>query len=62
MRHLPNHPNIVLLKDTYEDEDDVHLIMEFCEGGDLLDCIVSRGDYTEHSAASIIKRIVLVVQ
>ncbi|WJX17613.1 Calcium-dependent protein kinase 14, variant 2 [Trifolium repens] len=67
MRHLPKHPNIVSLKYTYEDDDDVHLLMEHCEGGgesgdDLLDRIVSRGGYNESSAASIIKTIVHAVQ
>jgi calcium-dependent protein kinase len=63
MRHLPKHPNIVTLKDTYEDDDDVHLVMEHCEGGgNLLDCIFFRGQYNECSAASIIKTIVQVVQ
>ncbi|KAF2289416.1 hypothetical protein GH714_036040 [Hevea brasiliensis] len=36
MRHLPKHPNIVSLKDTYEDDNAVHLVMELCEGGELL--------------------------
>ncbi|MCI19550.1 calcium-dependent protein kinase 32-like, partial [Trifolium medium] len=62
MRHLPEHPNIVSLKDTYEDEDDVHLVMELCQGRNLLDRIVARGHYTECSAASVIKTVVEVVQ
>ncbi|MCI30724.1 calcium-dependent protein kinase 14, partial [Trifolium medium] len=49
-------------KDTYEDDDDVHLVMELCEGGELLDRIVARGHYTERSAASLIKTIVEVIQ
>ncbi|CAA6667322.1 unnamed protein product [Spirodela intermedia] len=43
MRHLPSHPNIVSLKDTYEDDSAVHLVMELCEGGELFDRIVARG-------------------
>ncbi|XP_045807294.1 calcium-dependent protein kinase 8-like isoform X2 [Trifolium pratense] len=62
MRHLPIHPNIVTLKYTYEDEDDVHLVMELCGGDDLLHRIVSEGYYTERSAASVIKTAVQVVQ
>ncbi|MCI44359.1 calcium-dependent protein kinase 8-like, partial [Trifolium medium] len=61
MRHLPEHPNIVSLKYTYEDEDDVHLVMELCKG-DLLNRIVRRGYYTERSAACVIKTVVEVVQ
>ncbi|XP_045807297.1 calcium-dependent protein kinase 32-like isoform X2 [Trifolium pratense] len=62
MRHLPDHPNIVSLKDTYEDDHHVHLVMELCQGGNLLDRIIGRGYYTERSAASVVKSIVEVVQ
>ncbi|CAD5183631.1 unnamed protein product [Musa acuminata subsp. burmannicoides] len=62
MRHLPTHPNIVSLKDTYEDEGAVHLVMELCEGGELFDRIVARGHYTERAAAMVIRTIVEVVQ
>ncbi|KAI9121674.1 hypothetical protein K1719_008707 [Acacia pycnantha] len=62
MKHLPEHPNIVNLKDTYEDDNDVHLVMELCEGGELFDRIVARGHYTERAAAVVIRTIVEVVQ
>ncbi|KAJ1691914.1 hypothetical protein LUZ63_016069 [Rhynchospora breviuscula] len=62
MRHLPTHPNIVTLKDTYEDDGAVHLVMELCEGGELFDRIVARGHYTERAAAVVTKTIVEVVQ
>ncbi|KAK4759429.1 hypothetical protein SAY87_022560 [Trapa incisa] len=62
MKHLPKHPNIVSLKDTYEDKNAVHLVMELCEGGELFDRIVARGHYTERAAAAVIKTIVEVIQ
>ncbi|XBJ00393.1 calcium-dependent protein kinase 20-like [Triticum dicoccoides] len=62
MRHLPKHPNIVTLRDTYEDDNAVHLVMELCEGGELFDRIVARGHYTERAAAVVTKTIVEVVQ
>ncbi|PKA49856.1 Calcium-dependent protein kinase 8 [Apostasia shenzhenica] len=62
MRHLPSHANIVSLKDTYEDDNAVHLVMELCEGGELFDRIVARGHYTERAAAAVTKTIVEVVQ
>ncbi|KAJ8485759.1 hypothetical protein OPV22_018244 [Ensete ventricosum] len=62
MRHLPSHPNIVSLKDTYEDDTAVHLVMELCEGGELFDRIVARGHYTERAAAMVMRTIVEVVQ
>ncbi|CAK9157185.1 unnamed protein product [Ilex paraguariensis] len=62
MKHLPKHPNIVSLKDTYEDDHAVHLVMELCEGGELFDRIVSRGHYTERAAAGVTRTIVQVIQ
>lgn len=62
MKHLHNHQNIVSLKDTYEDEDAVHIVMELCEGGELFDRIVARGHFTERAAAAVMKTIVEVVQ
>ncbi|XP_019237573.1 PREDICTED: calcium-dependent protein kinase 8-like [Nicotiana attenuata] len=62
MKHLPKHPNIVTLRDTYEDDSAVHIVMELCEGGELFDRIVARGHYTERAAAGIMRTIVEVVQ
>lgn len=62
MKSLPKHPNIVTLKDTYEDDDAVHIVMELCEGGELFDRIVARGHYTERAAAVVMRTIVEVVQ
>lgn len=62
MRHLPKHPNIVTLKDTFEDDQAVHIVMELCEGGELFDRIVARGHYTERAAAGVMRTIVEVVQ
>lgn len=62
MKHMPKHPNIVSLKDSFEDDDAVHIVMELCEGGELFDRIVARGHYTERAAAAVMKTIVEVVQ
>ncbi|KAK2967819.1 hypothetical protein RJ640_027713, partial [Escallonia rubra] len=62
MKHLPKHPNIVSLKNTYEDDNAVHIVMELCEGGELFDRIVARGHYTERAAAGVMRTIVEVVQ
>ncbi|KAK7278912.1 hypothetical protein RJT34_23951 [Clitoria ternatea] len=62
MKHLPKHPNLVSLRDTYEDDNAVHLVMELCEGGELFDRIVARGHYTERAAATVTRTIVEVVQ
>lgn len=62
MSSLPNHPNVVKLKATYEDNEAVHLVMELCEGGELFDRIVARGHYSERAAASVARTIAEVVK
>ncbi|CAI9112337.1 OLC1v1012774C1 [Oldenlandia corymbosa var. corymbosa] len=62
MSSLPDHPNIVKLKATYEDNEAVHLVMELCEGGELFDRIVARGHYSERAAAAVAKTIAEVVR
>ena len=62
MHHLPPHPNIVSLEGVYEDDNAVHLVMEFCEGGELFDRIVARGHYNERAAANMARTIVEVVK
>ncbi|EHA8589990.1 putative Calcium-dependent protein kinase 29 [Cocos nucifera] len=62
MRGLPAHPNIVQLRDAFEDKEAVHLVMEVCEGGELFDRIIARGHYTERAAATVMRTIMEVVQ
>ncbi|CAN1266023.1 Calcium-dependent protein kinase 3, partial [Linum perenne] len=62
MSSLPEHPNIVKLRATYEDLENVHLVMELCEGGELFDRIVARGHYSERAAATVARTIAEVVR
>lgn len=62
MSNLPEHPNIVKLKATYEDNENVHIVMELCEGGELFDRIVARGHYSERAAADVARTIAEVVK
>ena len=39
---LRDSPNVVQLLDVYETHQEVHLVLEYCEGGDLFDCIKRR--------------------
>lgn len=56
------HPNIVSLKDLFETNDKLYLVMELVTGGELFDKIVEKGQYTEKDASAIVKKILSAVQ
>ncbi|KAL6841097.1 hypothetical protein ACP4OV_029066 [Aristida adscensionis] len=61
MHHLAEHSSVVQLRVAYEDRDSVNLVMELCEGGELLDRLVQRRHYSERAAAALFRDVVSVV-
>ncbi|KAH6761760.1 CDPK-related kinase [Perilla frutescens var. hirtella] len=62
LRALTGHNNLIQFYDAYEDHDNVYIVMELCEGGELLDKILSRGGkYTEDDAKIVMIQILNVV-
>ncbi|KAJ7967428.1 CDPK-related kinase [Quillaja saponaria] len=62
LRALTGHNNLVRFYDAFEDHVNVYIVMELCEGGELLDRILSRGGkYTEDEAKSVMVQILNVV-
>ncbi|CAI0553734.1 unnamed protein product [Linum tenue] len=62
LRALTGHNNLVQFYDAYEDSDNVYIVMELCEGGELLDRILSRGGkYSEEDAKTVMIQILNVV-
>ncbi|KAJ4965464.1 hypothetical protein NE237_017313 [Protea cynaroides] len=62
LRALTGHGNLVQFYDAYEDHENVYIVMELCEGGELLDRILSRGGkYSEDDAKAVMVQILNVV-
>ncbi|KAL8204854.1 hypothetical protein R6Q57_010477 [Mikania cordata] len=62
LRALTGHNNLINFYDAYEDHNYVHLVMELCEGGVLLDRILSRGGkYTECDAKGVLIQMLTVI-
>ncbi|KAK2995891.1 hypothetical protein RJ640_028299 [Escallonia rubra] len=62
LKALSGHKNLVKFYDAFEDAHNVYVVMELCEGGELLDRILSRGGrYSEEDAKTIVVQIVSVV-
>jgi len=45
-----DHPNIIKLYEAFEDNRNIYLVMEVCEGGELFDRIIEKGSFTEVEA------------
>lgn len=52
------HPNIVTLKDVFEDRKRVVLVMELLKGGELLEAIRSKKTFPESEAKAIVRQII----
>ncbi|XVF10159.1 hypothetical protein REPUB_Repub07fG0158500 [Reevesia pubescens] len=62
LKALSGHKHMIKFHDAFEDANNVYIVMELCEGGELLDRILSRGGrYTEGDAKNIIVQILSVV-
>ncbi|XP_027349861.1 CDPK-related kinase 3 isoform X2 [Abrus precatorius] len=62
LKALSGHKHLVKFHDACEDANNVYIVMELCEGGELLDRILSRGGkYTEEDAKVIVLQILSVV-
>ncbi|KAM5586070.1 CDPK-related kinase 7-like [Rosa sericea] len=62
LKALSRQKNLVRFYDAFEDTNNVYIVMELCEGGELLDKILSRGGrYTEEDAKVIVVQILSVI-
>lgn len=61
MHYLSGQKNIVTIKDAYEDEEAVHIVMELCEGGELYDRI-TKANCSEKKAAEFMRIIVGIIE
>ncbi|WOH04693.1 hypothetical protein DCAR_0624105 [Daucus carota subsp. sativus] len=62
LKGLKGHENLAQFYDAFEDKDNVYIVLELCEGGELLDRILARGGkYSEDDAKAIMGQILKVV-
>lgn len=55
--HKVKHPNIVRLKELFDDKAKLYLVMELVTGGELFDRIIAKGSYTEKDASVLTHQI-----
>jgi calcium-dependent protein kinase len=52
-----DHPNIIRFCETYEDQMYIHFVMEYCEGGELMERVMNEGSFSEHRAAVTMNKL-----
>jgi len=58
-----DHPNIVRMYEAFEDDGNIYLVLELCEGGDLLERVmVSKERLPEHEAAALLLQMLGAMQ
>ncbi|KAI4327732.1 hypothetical protein L6164_020158 [Bauhinia variegata] len=62
LKELTGHENVVQFYNAFEDDSYVYIVMELCEGGELLDRILTKKDsrYTEKDAAVVVRQMLKV--
>ena len=58
---LLDHPNVARLLDIYEDEEQVHIVMEYCSGKELYHRLVKKSRYSEKDAARTTYEMLIAV-
>ncbi|XP_010523831.1 PREDICTED: CDPK-related kinase 3 [Tarenaya hassleriana] len=62
LKSLSGHRHLIRFFDACEDANNVYIVMELCEGGELLDRILARGGrYNEEDSKAIVVQILNVV-
>eukprot|EP00976_Prorocentrum_cordatum_P054596 1101901-Prorocentrum_minimum.AAC.1 len=46
---------LISMVDVFDEPRAVHLVLELCDGGELFDRIIEKGQYSEQDAASAVK-------
>jgi len=56
-----DHPNLIKYYEAYEDERYIHIVMELCTGGDLLDRMVAWGSVDERQVCVVMRKLLRAV-
>ena len=59
---LLNHPNIVRLEETFQDEANLWIVMEYVAGGELQKSLKARGSFSENATRHIVTQIILAME
>ncbi|CAI5938585.1 unnamed protein product [Closterium sp. NIES-65] len=61
MKRVSGHESIVQLQSVHEDPESMHLVMDYCDGGELYEAVERHGRFPEKEAARVFKQLVSAV-
>lgn len=61
MQRVQHEQHVVNLRETFEDENFVYMVMELCQGGELAAFILEQGNHTESQVALIMRQVLNAV-
>ena len=61
MLEITDHPHITKVYEILEDSKCYYVVMEYLEGGNLLDKVIKASCYTEDIVASIVQQLLLAL-
>eukprot|EP01094_Clydonella_sp_ATCC50884_P010722 TRINITY_DN20561_c0_g1_i1.p1 TRINITY_DN20561_c0_g1~~TRINITY_DN20561_c0_g1_i1.p1 ORF type:complete len:530 (-),score=136.55 TRINITY_DN20561_c0_g1_i1:306-1895(-) len=56
------HPNITAIKDVFENDKYLFMVLELCTGGDLFDSVSKRGCFTEAEARDVVRQVLRALE
>lgn len=56
-----DHPNILKIHESFEDDKNYFVVTEYCDGGELFEEIIEWGKFTEEDAAVLMRQILTCV-
>jgi len=56
-----DHPNIIKVYEFYQNEANFYIVTDLCEGKELFDKIIDKGNFQEGEAAALIKQVLSAV-
>lgn len=56
-----DHPNIIKCYETFEDEEHIYIVMEYCSGGELIDILPVTDPLDERTCLDIIRKVLMSV-
>ena len=57
-----NHPNIIRFYETYQDDNFFHIVMEFCNGGDLTSRLAEKKIFGEYESRKLMTKLFSAVK